>query len=496
MKAKLFTVLLFIAFTVSIIGCEQSIEKELTQSTITAPQGTSFGNTHDDPVVFHVGNKKHTYNSRLGSYHYKAYYETTSKYLAGHDMPLSTVTCSVHYPYAVKTENYIFVLVDYNSGTLGHENYYWTAIDKQTLRSVDAVHIGENIMVTKAEVLNRKTDTVSVTFVNRGQNWQYPENSTNVITYSISDKNGELQEKKVSQQPYTDDYDQLAGLKYLDVIGRKLKSAQGRTDNYYLDPAYHEKVFQTFCKGLSIEECVVFLNKHGIFTAAVLDDMSPAEAFRYTKKYAHVSPKYASQYAKQLVEKDPTTPEALEAILYLSFYATGSDPVKEESYYRLALKHHPDSVEALLGLGRLFYQKDPEKAIPYLTKAYQLKRDTGLLYLSITHERLGNYKSAWIYYRRIAQLGGSGMYHSLMEGLEEGTPLVEMKSVQSVLDRTAAEQSQHLEALKAFVKWGKAVLNDPQYAAGSDIASALRAHIFGGETTMTPEQLVNKYESM
>jgi hypothetical protein len=46
------------------------------------------------------------------------------------------------------------------------------------------------------------------------------------------------------------------------------------------------------------------------------------------------------------------------------------------------LKHHPNSVEALLGLGRLFHQNDPEKAMPYLTKAFQLKRDIGLRYHS------------------------------------------------------------------------------------------------------------------
>jgi hypothetical protein len=43
---------------------------------------------------------------------------------------------------------------------------------------------------------------------------------------------------------------------------------------------------------------------------------------------------------------------------------------------------------------------------------------------------------------------------------------------------------------------GKEVLINPKYAAGDRIASALRAHILGGETEITPEQLVSEYESM
>ena len=166
------------------IKLDSPVEDVLSQVTITVPG--SKANAKGDPIEIKVGNKKNQYNEQKDKYYYKHFYEGKSEYYIGNN-ETHAFTYFVHYPYAVETNRYICVPVGYAWGGSG-TFYYLTAIDKKTLKSVDQDFLGDRVRVGSSNVIDPKTDTISITYIEREAGGVFPPENKQVKKFTIQPK--------------------------------------------------------------------------------------------------------------------------------------------------------------------------------------------------------------------------------------------------------------------------------------------------------------------
>ncbi len=76
------------------------------------------------------------------------------------------------------------------------------------------------------------------------------------------------------------------------------------------------------------------------------------------------------------------------------------DNAKAAAGYREILAKDPNHVGALLNLAYRTHYDDPEGALEHLTKAHKLDPTRGSEVIGMVYERLGDVKTAWLYYRK------------------------------------------------------------------------------------------------
>ncbi len=203
-------------------------------------------------------------------------------------------------------------------------------------------------------------------------------------------------------------------------LQKRLDNVDSNGNSYYSNPNYFQEVFDAVSNGQDMETTIKLLKEYGIYTPVVLEHMDSYEAFRYVIVEAPVDLKGSYpdggpfavvgddiKYAKRVIGEDPRSSEALEAGLYIARVLV--DPHEKDTYYRGVLKYHPNSSEALYGLGELLSHVNPEEAILHLKKATDLDpfiggRRGGNHQLGIAYQRLGDYKSAWVHFKKSVAL--------------------------------------------------------------------------------------------
>jgi len=108
--------------------------------------------------------------------------------------------------------------------------------------------------------------------------------------------------------------------------------------------------------------------------------------------------------AERIIAERPYSDDAAEArgILLYEYQDKGVyDRAASIAYLHEALEYHPESSLLLSDLGKELWQDNPEKAIPYLQKALSVSDPYDIAYKWLGHayERLGDYKTAWVYYK-------------------------------------------------------------------------------------------------
>jgi hypothetical protein len=206
------------------------------------------------------------------------------------------------------------------------------------------------------------------------------------------------------------------------VLPADLKARLDKIEYYYTNPNYFQEVYEAVSHGQDMETTIKLLKEYNIYTDVVLEHMESYEAFKYVQEYAPVDRKGpAKEYGNRVISEDPKSPEALEAGLYIAVYMT-DDPYEEQTYLLGAIKHHPNSSMALFRLGQLLYFDQPEMAIPFLKKANRLDPSMGNYRLGIAYQRLGDYKTAWVHFKKSIDLN---LYsRSQLKAIERGEPLV------------------------------------------------------------------------
>lgn len=220
-------------------------------------------------------------------------------------------------------------------------------------------------------------------------------------------------------------------------LQKRLDKVNSNGNSYYSNPNYFQEVFDAVNNGQDMETTIKLLKEYGIYTPVVLEHMESYEAFRYVIEKApteYKGPALQSgddiKYAKRVIGEDPRSSEALEAGLYIARVL--EDPNEQETYYRGVLKYHPDSSKGLYGLGQLIGFDRPSEGIVYLKKATDLDPliggpRGGNHQLGIVYQRLGDYKSAWVHFKKSVALypNSSNVYSRRQMGaIARGEPIL------------------------------------------------------------------------
>ena len=188
-------------------------------------------------------------------------------------------------------------------------------------------------------------------------------------------------------------------LKYPRDLKERLDKVTSDGNSYYTNPNFFQEVFDAVSDGRDMETSIEIHKKYNIYTDVVLEHMHSYEAFKYALTAPRGDKGPAVKYGERVISEDPSSAEALEAGILLG----GEDNL------RRVLKYHPNSALALFKLGDLLLD---EERPGDLKKATQLGKigefsnrlDTGDRMLGIAYQYLGDYKSAWVHFKKAQAL--------------------------------------------------------------------------------------------
>lgn len=294
--------------------------------------------------------------------------------------------------------------------------------------------------------------------------------------------------------------------------------------------------------GMPPEEAIAFLEAHGHYNEAILSQVSAHRAFKYLEAI-RASWEKVNEYAEKALAENP---DDFEAKMRLMLYE--KDSAKAAAGYREILAKDPNHVGALLNLGYRTHYDDPEGALEHLTKANKLDPTLGWGDIGMVYERLGDVKTAWLYYRKHLTLWPTDpLTTAHLLRIEEGDPAytpihLERQPVpprdEASIDKgavipkekrppaskempwfpelpprethppenqpTDAEtaraelQRRHAAAQKEFdefIKWAESIMHEESAIDTNDfLLKELAAHLKGGKTEVSPERLVRAFE--
>lgn len=337
-----------------------------------------------------------------------------------------------------------------------------------------------------------------------------------------------------------------------DLKLQELADAGGLWDWRDTGPTLTQEAFQRELEiltgGMNLEEAIAFLEKHDYYNEAILSQVSADRAFKYLKAI-RADPKRINEYAaKALVEN----PDNFEAKMKLML--SERDNAKAAAGYREILAKDPNHLGALLNLGGRTHYADPEGALAHFVKANKLDPTRGLYGIGQVYERLGDVKTAWLYYRKHLKIWPQDiMAEAQLERIDKGDPVyspihlerhtVPPRDKASMNEELAVPKKKPMPAAKetpwypelppeathledtlpteaaaaraafereferqqaaaqkefdAFMKWAEVVMEAGAEMETNDfLTKELASHLSGGETKVTPERLVRAFEMM
>lgn len=273
-------------------------------------------------------------------------------------------------------------------------------------------------------------------------------------------------------------------------------------NNYFSNPNYWQEKYDLIDEylGLDTESTVRFIVEHGIYTEAIVKYLDDYDAFRYVLEYAPHGEKYpATDAAERVFANEPGSLKGLETGLHLAANAEdiGGDNTAAHTAYLAVMRHHPDNVDALYRLGRLFlYDEEPEGAIPLYEKANRLVPTHFNFNLGQAYDLLGDYKTAWVYFRKELNARkhpkGSHTRYSTRKFLY--TYEVKQDPVPPISTSPVDPLSTSVAELMAFVNWEKSLSTDTPIDINPFLAQEIRAHIRGEVSPFEPTRLVRAFE--
>ncbi len=318
-----------------------------------------------------------------------------------------------------------------------------------------------------------------------------------------------------------------------------------RNGEKFMTMAAHKRRLEILAGDMNPEEAIAFLEKHGTYNEAILDQVSAHRAFKYLQAIrAH--PETVNAYAEKALTENPDDFEAKMKLML-----SEKDNAKAAAGYREILAKDPNHLGALLNLGGRIHFDDPEGALVHFTKANKLDPTHGLSGIGRVYERLGDLKTAWLYYRKHLTFWPDDILaEGHMQRIEEGDPAytpihLERQPVPSrdeaVMEKGAVapkekqspatkempwfpelpprethpQEDQPLDAEAAraafqrrqqaavqkefdeFIKWAERIMHEDSVRDTEDfLARELAIHLKGGKSEVSPERLVRAFELM
>ena len=318
-----------------------------------------------------------------------------------------------------------------------------------------------------------------------------------------------------------------------------------RNGEKFMTEEAHKRRLEILVGDMTPEDAIDFLEKHGEYNEAILSQVSAHRAFKYLQAI-RASWETVNEYAEKALVENPDNFEAKMKLML-----SERDNAKAAAGYREILAKDPNHVGALLNLGYRTHYDDPEGALEHLTKGNKLDPTLGLSSIGMVYERLGDVKTAWLYYRKHLTLWpddllAEGHLQRINAGKPAYTPIhLERQTVpprdEAVMDKgavipkekrsPAAKETPWLpelpprethpqenrpidaEAARAefqrlqqaaaqkefdeFIKWAERIMHEDSRMDTNDfLAQELRSHLKGGKAEVSPERLVRAFELM
>ncbi len=315
-----------------------------------------------------------------------------------------------------------------------------------------------------------------------------------------------------------------------------------RNGEKFITEEAHRRSLEILAGDMNPEEAIDFLEEHGHYNEAILSQVSAHRAFKYLQAI-RASWEKVNEYAEKALAENP---DNFEAKMRLMLYE--KDNAKAAAGYKEILAKDPNNVRALLNLGYRTHYDDPEGALVHLIKANTLDPTKGLECIGQVHERLGDVKTAWLYYRKHLTLWpGNLLAESHLSWINAGEPkytpiYLERQTVPprdkvSMDKEVVTPKEKHSPAAKEtpwfpelppqethppenrptnaeaaraaferrqaaaqkefdeFIKWAERVMHEDAAVDTNDfLAKELAAHLSGDKTEVTPERLVRAFE--
>ena len=271
------------------------------------------------------------------------------------------------------------------------------------------------------------------------QNKSIVAHRNKTYTYSHThDNNSSIRQERISEE----DAEKLTQLRdqYRDkVIGtRQWNSKYAGLQREKLYPEeYYEKELEILCGEMTPEQAADYLESVRRFSRALLKRLDTVSAYRHLKTLGYDRPE-VREYAERVIAENPGTEIEFEARYYIAREIIPSSAefhAEKVAAYQAVLEIDPNFQGALSGIGVFLVDNDkPAEAIPYLKKhnsvAVPGRGYPADAWLGRAYEKLGDVKTAWIYYKRA--LAGSfyqenepeavSMRHHI-ERIEVGNPI-------------------------------------------------------------------------
>ena len=171
-----------------------------------------------------------------------------------------------------------------------------------------------------------------------------------------------------------------------------------RNGSLEISEAAHKRNYEVLVGDMAPEDAVDFLEAHGVYNPFILDKLEPRRAIDYLYK-VRARQVTRETYARRVLARDPDNPDA----------------------QMVMLRAEPDNATAAAGY-RLHYEH-PAVAIRYLKKANSLDATIGYFSLGLAYERLGDVKTAWLYYRKQQTIENGSLVEVHKRAIEKGEPI-------------------------------------------------------------------------
>ncbi len=313
--------------------------------------------------------------------------------------------------------------------------------------------------------------------------------------------------------------------------------------------AAYKRRYDVLVGDMEPEDAVNFLETHRIYNPIILDKLEPRRAIDYFYKVM-VPQKEREAYARGVLARAPDNPDAQMVLL-----SAEPDNATAAAGYRNIVAKDPENYRARNALGYRLHYDHPEEAIQHLKKANNFNSAIGFFSLGLAYERLGDVKTAWLYYRKQQTIKNGDLVEIHKRAIEMGNPLYKPISQTSspipesdatpldigtspheetftpVAEETPwlpelSSQERHpsenqltdkdsqkatrAEAVRAefqrqqaaaqqelddFLKWAESIMNAEDTNNLDDFLSKeFAAHLNGGDAQFAPERTVRAYE--
>ena len=148
-----------------------------------------------------------------------------------------------------------------------------------------------------------------------------------------------------------------------------------------------------------------------------LDALSAAKFLKALGGYAA----YAREYADKALAENP---DDFETLLFWTQFRNSDEQTEEIAGYRRLLEMNPNSIPALVGLGRRLARNAPEEAIEVLERANKLDSSAGLYHLGISYQSVGEYDKALTVLQKEYARYPAPLLKSHIEAIESGNPWI------------------------------------------------------------------------